>query len=107
MLGKKQKTLALFLFFFSGFSALIYEIIWSRLLMIAFGSTVEAISAVITAFMFGLALGSYFAGKHSDFIRKHLIAYGISEILIGVFSFALYYAIVSFPLLSKIGRAHV
>lgn len=100
MLAKNQKTLALFLFFFSGFSALIYEIIWSRLLMIAFGSTVEAISAVITAFMFGLALGSYFAGKHSDFIRRHLVAYGISEILIGIFSFALYYAIVSFPLLS-------
>ncbi|MBE9535723.1 MAG: fused MFS/spermidine synthase [Proteobacteria bacterium] len=101
MLDKKQKTLALFLFFFSGFSALIYEIIWSRLLTLVFGTTVEAISAVITAYMFGLALGSYFAGKHSDFIRKHLAAYGISEILISIFSLALYYAIVSFPSLSK------
>jgi spermidine synthase len=101
MLDKKQKNLALFLFFFSGFSALVYEIIWSRLLILVFGSTVEAVSAVITAYMFGLALGSYFAGKHSDFIRKHLAAYGISEILISIFSLALYYAIVSFPSLSK------
>lgn len=92
-----QKYLALGLFFFSGFSALIYEIIWARLLSLVFGTSIEAISAVLTAFMFGLALGSYFGGRHADYVRKHLSAYAITEILIGISSIILYFAITNLP----------
>lgn len=101
MLRSGQKYLALTLFFFSGFSALIYEIVWARLLGLVFGTSLEAISAVITAFMFGLALGSYFAGRHSDYIRKHLSAYAITEILIGISSILLYFTITNFPFLLR------
>ncbi len=101
MLKSRQKYLALILFFFSGFSALIYEIVWARLLGLVFGTSPEAISAVITAFMFGLALGSYFAGRHSDYVRKHLSAYAITEILIGISSILLYFTITNFPFLLR------
>ena len=50
-------------FLLSGFSALVYEIIWTRLLMHVFGSTVHAVSTVAAVFMAGLALGSLACGK--------------------------------------------
>ena len=46
-------------FFLSGMCGLIYQILWSRMLSLIFGHTTFAISTVITAFMAGLALGSY------------------------------------------------
>ncbi len=102
----RQKLAALFLFFFSGFSALIYEIIWARMLTFVFGTSIEAISAVITAFMFGLALGSYFAGRHADFIRRHLTAYAITEFFIGLSGLALYFLITNIPVFIKFFHPH-
>ena len=48
----------LLLFFLSGASALIYQVLWMRLLALVFGVTVHAASTVLAAFMMGLALGS-------------------------------------------------
>ena len=42
------------LLFGSGFSALVYQVIWVRLLGLVFGLTVYAASAVLAAFMGGL-----------------------------------------------------
>ncbi|MCK5600403.1 fused MFS/spermidine synthase, partial [Candidatus Pacearchaeota archaeon] len=97
MLKANKKALILTLFFFSGFSALVYEIIWTRLMSLVFGTGIEAISAVISAFMFGLAIGSYFAGRHSEYVRKYLSAYAITEVLIGISSILLYFAIIWLP----------
>jgi spermidine synthase len=51
------------LLFFGGASALIYEVTWVRLLSLGFGVSVYAVSAVLTAFMGGLALGSWMFGR--------------------------------------------
>ena len=54
----------LFLFFLvSGFSSLVYEVVWIRLAMAAFGVTTPFISIVISVFMGGLAVGSFAAGR--------------------------------------------
>jgi spermidine synthase len=58
------------LFFLSGISGLIYEILWARILGNVFGSSTIAHSLIISLFMGGLALGSYLAGL---FIRKRYI----------------------------------
>src|SRR5690242_14054978 len=50
----------------SGMSALVYEIVWLRLLKLVFGDTVFAVSTLLAAFMAGLALGSYFIGRFID-----------------------------------------
>ena len=42
----------------SGCAALLNQILWTRILSLVFGSTVEAVSAVTAVFMAGLALGS-------------------------------------------------
>ena len=53
------------LFFFSGFAALIYQIIWQRALFRILGVNIEAVTIVVTAFMVGLGLGSLAGGALS------------------------------------------
>lgn len=50
------------LFFFSGFPALVYQLVWQRGLFRIFGVHVESVTVVVTAFMLGLGLGSLLGG---------------------------------------------
>lgn len=72
------------IFIFSGASALIYEVVWTRQLTTFFGSTLYGVATVLSAFMGGLALGSYLIGKRADTLRSPLAVYGILEIGIGL-----------------------
>src|SRR6266568_8269106 len=60
------RRLLLGLFFLSGISGLLYEVAWTRMLHLLFGDTVLATSTVLTAFMAGLALGSWWSGRRID-----------------------------------------
>lgn len=73
------------LFFLSGACGLIYEIVWTRLLTLVMGSTIYSISTVLTAFMGGLALGSFFAGRVITGRKDELKIYGFLEGVIGVY----------------------
>lgn len=73
------------LFLLSGVAGLVYEIVWSRLLALVMGATTFAIATVLVAFMGGLALGSYLAGRVADRIRRPTRVYGVLEILIGLY----------------------
>src|SRR5262245_2096915 len=72
------------IFFLSGASGLVYEVIWVRLTGLVFGNTSHAISVVLGAFMAGLALGSWWLGKRADAVESPLRMYGLLEIGIGV-----------------------
>ena len=50
---QRQRTLIFTLFFLSGISGLIYQIVWNRMLVLVFGNTLLANSTVLTAFMAG------------------------------------------------------
>ena len=83
--GHRWLLLALAVFFFcSGLSALVYQVLWLRMLGWVFGVTIYAASAVWATFMAGLAIGSYVAGMAGDRVRNPLRAFGATEILIGV-----------------------
>jgi len=74
-------------FFASGITALVYEIIWTRMLTLTFGHTVYSVSVVLAAFMAGLGFGSYVWGHVIDRVveqenRPPLLIYGYIEILI-------------------------
>jgi spermidine synthase len=56
----------LFIFFLSGFVALLYEVAWTRTLSLVVGPTVYAFSLMLTSFIVGLALGSFLASKRVD-----------------------------------------
>lgn len=73
-----------FLFLVSGASALIYEVVWTRQLTTFFGSTLYGVATVLSAFMGGLALGSYLIGPYADRMKKPLVVFGYFEIGIAV-----------------------
>ena len=94
----RQSPIVYFLFFISGITALVYEIVWTRMLTLVFGHTVFSVSVVLAAFMAGLGLGSYLFGYAVDLLPKTaengsstgrstptaLLIYGWIEILICV-----------------------
>ena len=76
-----------FLFFCSGVSGLIYQVVWVREFGNVFGNTVYSTSLVIAIFMLGLGAGSYLVGVWAD--RRYerapeslLQAYGYVELII-------------------------
>ena len=80
------KPIVWLIFIFSGASGLIYEVIWMRQLTLIFGSTVFATSTVLTAFMAGLALGSFYFGRKIDESdQSPLRIYALLEAGIGAF----------------------
>ncbi|HJP29575.1 MAG TPA: fused MFS/spermidine synthase [Candidatus Latescibacteria bacterium] len=77
------------LFFLSGALGLLYEITWMRQFRIIMGNTVHTSATVLTAFMGGLALGSFLAGRVVDRVRRPLRAYGVLELLVGAYALLL------------------
>ena len=72
------------LFFLSGLTALVYQIIWMRQLSLFFGSDVYATTITLGTFMAGLSLGSYISGLIGDNLKKPILIYGILEIFIAL-----------------------
>ncbi len=77
------------LFFASGTCALSYEVVWTRVFTLTFGVSVYAVSAVLAAFMGGLALGSFAFGRIADRSRNAVRLYGLIEGAIGLYAFVL------------------
>lgn len=75
-------------------ATLVYELIWFRYLTLVFGATLYALSAVLCAFMLGLAGGAWGMGRilaKGDGSKRLILWYGIFEGLIGLYA-------LSFPL---------
>jgi predicted membrane-bound spermidine synthase len=76
------------LFFFSGATGLVYELLWVRLLYESFGSTIESVATVVAAYMGGLGLGAWWLGRRADRHPHPAALYGTLEIAIGAFGVA-------------------
>jgi spermidine synthase len=83
------RLIILLAFFVSGLCALVYEVVWTRLLGLVMGNTVYAVSTTLAAFMAGLALGSYLFGKLADRLQRPGRFYGILELVIGLYCLVL------------------
>src|SRR5919109_1320971 len=75
------------LFVCSGFSGLVYQVVWVRAFGNVFGNTIHSASLVVAIFMLGLGAGSYIVGAWAD--RRYaahpdslLRVYGVFELLI-------------------------
>lgn len=85
-------------FFASGFSALLYQTVWQRALFTHYGTNVESVTVIVTAFMVGLGAGSLLGGVYSqDPRRPALLAFCLVEAAIGLFG------LVSLSLIEKVG----
>ncbi len=83
-------------FFASGAAALVYQVVWQRVLALHTGVGVESIALIVAAFMAGLGLGSHLGGVLSVRLspKAALVAFALLELaiaLFGVFSVPLYY----------------
>jgi spermidine synthase len=103
--GFLSLTVAL-LFFLSGACCLVYEVAWTRMFSVVAGGTTRALTAVLVAYMGGLALGGYLGGRWIDRNPgRPVLAYGVLEGLVGVLALILSFAIPWMLPLLKVGNS--
>lgn len=83
------------LFFVSGFAALVYQLVWQRLLTFWSGADLYSVTLIVAAFMAGLGLGSLAGGHLADRLRprQRYLVFAGAEAAIAAF------ALVSTPLI--------
>jgi spermidine synthase/MFS family permease len=92
----RAQRLGQFTFFLSGVAALLYQVLWQRLLVVFSGTDVYSVTIIVAAFMGGLGIGSLVGGRLADRVgaRSSLWWFAGAELAIGLFglaSKALYY----------------
>jgi len=74
------------LFFVSGFAAILYQIVWQRMLFALIGINIEVVTLIVTLFIGGLGVGSLLGGIASRLAGNRLLAaFGAVELGIGLF----------------------
>jgi predicted membrane-bound spermidine synthase len=75
-------------FFISGFTALLYQVVWQRVLGLFSGSDVRSVTIVVASYLAGLGLGSLWGGLLSDRLsrRRAVQIFGLSNLAIAVFA---------------------
>ena len=79
----KRSAAVLSVFFASGISALLYQIVWLKYLGLIFGNTVYAAATLIAVFLAGLGIGA-FVFSRAFRARPPLLVYAATEALIGL-----------------------
>ncbi len=81
-------SLVLFLFFASGFAALTYQVIWQRLLTLATGLDLFAVTIIVAVFLAGIGLGNLVGGALADRLApaRRFVAFAAAEFVIAGFA---------------------
>ncbi len=88
--------LVLFGYALSGAAAMIYQVAWTRALILSLGTTLYVLSLILTAYIAGLALGALVITPLSDRVKRLLLWIGIFEMGIGISAWAVV------PLISRL-----
>jgi spermidine synthase len=86
------RGVVLALFVASGAAGLIYQVVWSRELVLVFGNTTQAVATIVTAFMAGLGFGSLLGGRLADTSLRPLRLYGLVELAVAAMAALLPFA---------------
>ncbi len=86
------RGVVLTLFVASGAAGLIYQVVWSRELVLVFGNTTQAVATIVTAFMAGLGFGSLLGGRLADTSLRPLRLYGLVELAVAAMAALLPFA---------------
>ncbi|MFZ4828087.1 MAG: spermidine synthase [Phototrophicaceae bacterium] len=75
-------------FFLSGFSALLYQVIWQRMLGLFAGADIRSVTIITGAYLAGLGMGSLIASLNADKLtsRRAVIVFGICNLGIAIFA---------------------
>lgn len=68
----------------SGFTAMVYEIVWTRQLILIYGSTVYSFASMLFIFLSGVSAGSFFAKRVFKSVKNGLTILIVMEMLIAV-----------------------
>ncbi len=68
----------------SGFTALAYEVIWTRQLILFLETSIYAFSAMLAVFLAGIATGSIVTNKYIDTLKTPLVVFGAMELIVGI-----------------------
>lgn len=96
---RSQVRLVIGCYAVSGFAALALEVIWTRCLLYFASADTYAFTAMLSAFLCGLGLGSLLMSRVTGRLRNPLIALGVVELLIG------FSAAASIPLFERLDGA--
>ena len=95
----KLRALLLSAFFFSGFAALVYEVMFTKGLILFVGGTVFAYSLILTAFLTGMGFGSLLAKRFQKTDLATLFAY----VQLGIGAYGLLFV----PILNNLDVAYL
>ena len=92
-MSSPHRWLLFVLFFISGFSSLVYQVVWTRMAFATFGIIAPVLSVIISVFMLGLCLGAWAGGKSIEWLTTKtrssaIVFYMSSELMIGMSAFA-------------------
>lgn len=83
--NRGSRPVLLLTVFAVNFLSLVYQVIWTRKIMVIFGTTALSISTILTVFLSGIALGAYLGSiwiKKAEHKRRFL---GLSLIALGAY----------------------
>ncbi|NOZ87984.1 MAG: hypothetical protein GXP49_17325 [Deltaproteobacteria bacterium] len=106
------RSMVVMSFALGGFSAMVYQVVWTRTLVLSFGSSVYSFSLILLAFILGLGTGSlYFTSRRVDRLKRPVTYLAVIFLGIGISAFAgsLYLDSLPFAVLELVrgGRVHV
>jgi len=81
----RELRMATALFMVSGFAGLMYEVLFSKVLALTFGSTATATYTVLATYMGGIAIGAWLGGRLAVARANPLVLYAICELGIAVY----------------------
>ena len=70
----------------SGSASLALEVVWSRLLVLIFGSSTQAVTTTLVATMLGFGLGGLAGGRLARRVSNGVRAYGFMELGVGLYA---------------------
>ncbi|HZY09742.1 MAG TPA: fused MFS/spermidine synthase, partial [Bacteroidota bacterium] len=82
--SKTQIQIAIAAAALSGFSSMVYELTWIRLLSLILGSSTYSFSLMLMAFISGITLGSYIVSKFIHKVKNLFTFLGYCELAVGV-----------------------
>ena len=93
--SRRHTLLLSLLFFCSGIPALIYQIVWQRVLFAIYGVNTESVAVIVSAFMLGLGCGALAGGRLSARFPRHgILLFALAELgtaTFGLFSLRIFH----------------
>lgn len=91
----------------SGLTAMMYEVAWSRLLVLVLGSSTYSYTIMLATFLLGLALGAWIGVRLLRLVHDPLLAVGLCQILIAITTWLSLFLVEELPFLYLLAHDHL